>query len=72
MGVWGTDIYTMDSTLAQAAVHAGVLRPGQSGLVRVTILGPQPGFQGTLRNGVSSHDYGAWAGFRIEQPRSRP
>ncbi len=72
MGVWGTDIYTMDSTLAQAAVHAGVLRPGQSGLVRVTILGPQPGFRGSSRNGVNSHDYGAWAGYRIEQPRSRP
>ena len=26
--LWGTDTYTADSTLALAAVHAGVLKPG--------------------------------------------
>lgn len=66
---YGTDIYTSDSTLAVAAVHAGVLRPGETGVVRVTILGPQAGFNGTMRNGIMSHNYGPWPGFRIERAR---
>ena len=36
--VWGTDVYTTDSTLAMAAVHAGVLKAGQAGYVRVAIV----------------------------------
>ena len=36
--VWGTTVYTDDSPLAVAAVHAGVLDPGQRAKVRVTIL----------------------------------
>jgi hypothetical protein len=71
-GVYGTDVYTMDSSLALAAVHAGIVQPGQTGVVRVTILGQQPGFQASLRHGVMSSPYGTWAGFRIEPPRARP
>jgi hypothetical protein len=67
--VYGTDVYTVDSMLALAAVHAGVLRPGQTGVVRVTVLGQQAGFQGSARNGVVSSAYGAYAGYRVEQPR---
>jgi len=69
MGVFGTDVYTMDSALAGAAVHAGAIRAGQTGIVRVTILGPQVGFQGSMRNGIMSQPYGPWPGFRIEQPK---
>src|SRR5262249_55544742 len=36
--VYGTDTYTDDSDLATAAVHAGVLRDGGEGVVRVTVL----------------------------------
>jgi hypothetical protein len=60
--VWGTDFYTLDSSLATAAVHAGILKPGQSGIVRVQMLGPQPGFQGTNRNGIASASYGGYPG----------
>jgi hypothetical protein len=70
-GVYGTDVYTLDSNLALAAVHAGVVRPGETRVVRVTVLGPQPGFQASVRNGVASAAYGPWAGFRVE-PRSGP
>lgn len=69
MGVFGTDVYTMDSSLASSAVHAGAVQPGKTALVRVTILGPQAGFQGSLRNGVASQPYGPWPGFRIEVPK---
>jgi len=37
--VWGTDVYTDDSTVARAAVHAGVVAVGETKNVTVTILG---------------------------------
>lgn len=36
--IWGTNVYTNDSALATAAVHAGALRAGESGIVKVTML----------------------------------
>ena len=35
--VWGTDLYTADSHLATAAVHAGALAP-EEGVVRVSVV----------------------------------
>jgi LCCL domain len=60
--VWGTKTYTSDSALATAAVHAGILQPGQTGVVRVTIVTPPAAFQATTQNGVSSNAYGAYQG----------
>lgn len=57
-GVWGTDVYTLDSNLGAAAVHAGVLQPGQAGVVRIRILAPPPQFVGSFRNGIGSSPYG--------------
>jgi hypothetical protein len=66
--VWGTDIYTDDSSICEAAVHAGVIgRDG--GTVHYERLGGQQSFRGSVRNGVSSSDYGAWPGsFRFVEP----
>jgi hypothetical protein len=58
--VWGTGVYTTDSTLATAAVHAGALKAGESGVVRVTIIAPPPSFAGSTANGVSSSPYGPY------------
>lgn len=55
--LYGTDVYTADSFLAMAAVHAGVLRPGQTGVVRVKIVAPPVAFPGSTRNGVTSTAY---------------
>ena len=60
--VWGTDLYTDDSQLAAAAVHAGVLENGESGFVMVTILPGEEAYEGSLQNGVESWDYGPWSG----------
>lgn len=60
--VWGTGVYTDDSSLATAAVHAGVLRPGETGTVQVTILPGQQSYPGTASNGVTSSNYGSWSG----------
>jgi len=60
--VWGTDIYTDDSPLAAVAVHAGVLKEGETGIVRVTIFAGKDEYDGSTRNGVTSTPYGPWEG----------
>jgi hypothetical protein len=60
--VWGTDVYTTDSSLATVAVHAGVLQAGQTGVVKVTILPPLPAYNGSTRNGVTSSAFGMYPG----------
>ncbi|OWK37485.1 LCCL domain-containing protein [Fimbriiglobus ruber] len=67
--VWGTETYTLDSTLALAAVHAGVLKQGQTGNVRVTILGPSQNFIGSTQNGVTSSNYASYPGAYKILPR---
>src|SRR5262249_24504462 len=52
--VSGTDIYFWDSSLPAATVHAGLLKPGEKGIVEVTVVKcPQSG-QGSTRHGVRS------------------
>jgi hypothetical protein len=66
--IWGTDFYTLDTTLATACVHAGLLKVGQTGIIKVTILGPQGAFQGSTRNGVTSSAYGGYPGaYRVHK-----
>jgi hypothetical protein len=66
--VRGTDLYTDDSSIAAAAVHAGVLRPGEKGYVRVTIVPGQAGYAGSERNGLRSADAAEWGGsFSVER-----
>ncbi len=64
---FGTGTYTDDSDVATAAVHSGVLKDGELGTVRVTILEGQQAYEGSIRNGVISHPYPQWVGsYRIE------
>jgi hypothetical protein len=70
LSIAGTDIYTDDSALATAVVHAGVLRVGQSGIVRVTILPGQANYEGTTRHGVNSGASANYPGsYRVERVR---
>jgi hypothetical protein len=66
--LWGTDVYTSDSSLGTACVHAGLLARGEFGLVRVTIVPPLAVFQGSTRHGVTSEDWtnGHPGAFRVE------
>jgi hypothetical protein len=67
--VWGTDLYTTDSTIATVAVHAGVLAVGQTGVVKVTVVPPPATFQGTMRNGVSTGDWPSYpAAYQVSAP----
>jgi hypothetical protein len=58
--VWGTDIYTGDSSLPAAAVHAGAVEMGETFVVKVTIVDPLTQYHGSTRNGISSHGYGPY------------
>ncbi len=58
--VWGTDIYTGDSMLSVAAVHAGIVKPGDSAVVKVTVVEPLQQYDGSLRNNIKSHDFGRY------------
>lgn len=65
--IYGTDIYTDDSDLSAAAVHANVLKPNQTGLVKVTILPGQDSYLSTTRNGINSSPYFQYPGsFKVQ------
>lgn len=66
--IWGSQIYTTDSHLGTAAVHAGVLKPGQRGIVRVWILPGQSHYGASTSNAVTSYGYGPWSlSFSVER-----
>jgi hypothetical protein len=67
--VWGTDVYTTDSSLATAAVHAGAVALGQTGIVKVTILPGQQAYQGSQRNGIVTSPWQTFPGsFQVSRP----
>jgi len=59
-GVWGTDIYTDDSSISTAAVHAGLVQVGEAALVTIRLLPGLERYTGSTRNGVSSYNYDTW------------
>lgn len=60
--VWGTDVYTDDSSICTAAVHAGEITIMLGGTVTIEILAGLSSYTGSERNGVTSNDYGVWDG----------
>jgi hypothetical protein len=58
--LWGTDVYTGDSALGVAAVHAGLVKVGEAAILKVAVVKPLPQYQGSTRNGVTSHDFGPY------------
>jgi hypothetical protein len=59
-GIWGTDTYSDDSEIATAAVHAGLLKEGERGLLDVKMVPPPDAFVGSTRNGITSNRYSSW------------
>jgi hypothetical protein len=58
--IYGTDVYTVDSQIATAAVHAGVIKTGQTGVVYVEVVQSPPNFAASTRNGVTSYAWDAY------------
>ncbi|ATB41290.1 protease B [Cystobacter fuscus] len=54
--VWGTDIYTDDSSVCHAAVHAGVIT-ASGGIVNAVIAPAQLTYTGSTRNDITSNNY---------------
>jgi hypothetical protein len=73
--VYGTGIYTDDSSICTAAAHAGVITIAEGGKVTIILRGRQETYAGSTQNGVTSSDWNSpwnWS-FEIENdsPRSR-
>src|SRR4030095_4174417 len=65
--VWGTDIYTDDSDPNVAAVHDGILKPGEEGIAAIRLLPGIERYDGTTKNGVQTNDFGHFGGsYRFE------
>lgn len=58
--VWGSDVYTDDSNLCNAAIHAGAITAKDGGTVLVTWVHGQPTYVGSEKNGITTQDYGHW------------
>ena len=58
--VYGTDIYTDDSSICRAAVHAGIVDPAVRGAVRVEGIAGVESYRPSVRHGVSSQRRDAW------------
>ncbi|NOQ64132.1 MAG: hypothetical protein GQ582_06430 [Methyloprofundus sp.] len=61
-GIWGTGIYTDDTEIAVAAVHAGLLAADQVGVIKVTIQAGQTSYSGSTAHNVTSANYNSWEG----------
>jgi hypothetical protein len=58
-GLWGTDVYTADSSICRAGIHAGAI-PAGGGVVEVQTQPGRPAYRGSPRNGTVSGDWGAF------------
>jgi hypothetical protein len=60
--IWGTDVYTYDSKICPAAVHAGLITLANGGTVKIEIMAGQSSYTGSTRNGVTSASWGGFGG----------
>lgn len=60
-GIWGTGVYTHDSNICTAGLHAGVVGV-EGGPVTVRPLPDAGSYAASVSNGVTSAQYGAWNG----------
>ncbi len=60
--VWGTDVYTDDSSVCTAAVHAGAITVEDGGEVTIEIAPGEDSYEASEQNGIESSPYGPWGG----------
>jgi cytoskeletal protein RodZ len=58
--VWGSDIYTADSSVCTAAVHAGKITLDAGGEVTIEMRPGRSIYGSTTRNGITSSTYGQY------------
>jgi len=59
--VWGTDLYTNDSSICTAAVHVGRITQAAGGTVTISMQPGAMSYVGSMRNGITTASYGSWA-----------
>lgn len=69
--VWGTNLYTDDSSICTAAVHQGLITFDDGGTVTIEIAEGADEYVGSEANGVTSRSYGSWGG-SFEFPDAEP
>lgn len=57
--IWGTLVYTTDSALCAAALHAGAI-DRRGGQVTVVLMPGRRVYRGEMRNGITSRAYTEW------------
>lgn len=60
--LYGTDVYTDDSSPCTAGVHVGLITYAKGGRVTIEIRPGQDSYPGSSRNGVGSSTWGTWPG----------
>ena len=60
--LWGTDVYTNDSSICTAAVHSGLISFQAGGSVTIEIRQGQSSYTQSTRNNVTTKGYGSWHG----------
>jgi hypothetical protein len=60
--IWGTDVYTIGSSICSAAVHIGIINAKDGGKVQIRIRSGEKFYNGTTRNGVTSGRHGGYKG----------
>ena len=58
--IWGSDIYTSDSSICTAAVHSGLITLKDGGTVTIEVRPGRSIYGASDRNGVTSGTYGSW------------
>ena len=67
--VWGDRVYTDDSSVCTAGVHAGALSRASGGTVRITIRPGLAAYAASSRNGVTTEPWETWGGsFEVQMP----
>jgi hypothetical protein len=59
--VYGTDVYTADSSVCTAALHSGLITHAAGGMVTVEVVAGRGQYLGSTRNGVTSSNWGSYA-----------
>eukprot|EP00808_Paulinella_micropora_P002447 g66184.t1 len=69
--VIGTDVYNWNSKVSSAAIHAGLLKVGETKELRITIVPELQDYEASFRNGIqsnSSTEHWSVSSFRLSDP----
>lgn len=59
--IWGTDVYTDDSSVCTAAVHVGLITLADGGSVTIEMRPGRDSYEPSTRNGIESQSWGPWS-----------